>query len=419
MGFADHYISRHSIYPPLIKDPPFPGLNIIVVIPCYNEPELLRSLESLRNCEPPASPVEVIVVINSGTEAPQEALDRNAAIQLEAGEWMRQNSREKFRFHCLHKAGLPRKHAGVGLARKIGMDEAVYRFMMADNPGGIIVCFDADALCDSNYLVEIEYQFTKNNRANACSVYFEHPLDGIDFPEVVYRGIAQYELYLRYYYQALRFTGFPFAYHTVGSAFAVRAQAYVNQGGMNRKQAGEDFYFLQKIIPHAGFLEINTTRVIPSPRPSLRVPFGTGATIHKLLNQEIQAVETYHFQAFLDLKAFFDLIPGCYSHDQDAINELLSPLPGYLKSWLYSIDFNINLQEIVSNSSSLVAFIKRFYLWFNAFKIIKFLNYAHETVYSRLPVQEASTSLLNALQIEHPDNDVKKLLMIFRQLEKK
>ena len=34
---------------------------------------------------------------------------------------------------------------GVGLARKIGMDEACYRFHKVRRSRGIIACFDADS----------------------------------------------------------------------------------------------------------------------------------------------------------------------------------------------------------------------------------------------------------------------------------
>jgi hypothetical protein len=418
MGFADHYISRHCIFPPQIKSLPNPGLHIIVVIPCFDEPDLLRSLESLLHCDPPESPVEVIVIINSGTGTPHDALERNVVTQHEAVDWMQKHNCEKFMFHCLHQAGLPRKHAGVGLARKIGMDEAIYRFTLTDNPDGIIACFDADAVCDKNYLVEIESKFNTDKKANACSVYFEHPLEGTDFPAVVYEGIAGYELYLRYYYQALRFTGFPFAYHTVGSSFAVRAKSYVHQGGMNRKQAGEDFYFLQKVIPHGKFIEINSTRVIPSPRPSVRVPFGTGATIHKLLEHEISDVETYHFQAFRDLKELFRLIPELYTADKDYIEQVIAALPAYMADWLVSVDFMENIREIEQNSSGLEAFIKRFFLHFNSFKILKFLNHAHERHFSKQAIQDVAIMLLDALKINYTNKDAKSLLMIFREMER-
>ena len=97
-----------------------------------------------------------------------------------------------------------------------------------------------------------------------------------------------YELHLRYLNLFSRFTGFPYAYHTIGSCFGVRAETYASQGGMNKRKAGEDFYFLHKIIPLGEFREINNTCVIPSPRESDRVPFGTGAAIGKYLFRGIR-----------------------------------------------------------------------------------------------------------------------------------
>ncbi|MEZ4848575.1 MAG: hypothetical protein R3B93_08135 [Bacteroidia bacterium] len=72
------------------------------------------------------------------------------------------------------------------------------------------------------------------------------------------------------------------AFHCVGSSMAVRSIAYQKRGGMNRRKAGEDFYFLQKFIAEGTLAELSTTKVIPSPRASEKVPFGTGRAIKKL-----------------------------------------------------------------------------------------------------------------------------------------
>ena len=61
---------------------------------------------------------------------------------------------------------------------------------------------------------------------------------------------------------------------------------------MNRKKAGEDFYFLQKLFDAGHFSECNTTRVIPSPRPSDRVIFGTGPAIREYLETAVSL--TFH-----------------------------------------------------------------------------------------------------------------------------
>ena len=94
-------------------------------------------------------------------------------------------------------------------------------------------------------------------------------------------GIQLYEDYLHYYKKALDYAGFPDSIYTIGSAFAVRADAYVKQGGMNRRQAGEDFYFLNKLTKLGKITEINDAYVYPSARVSDRVPFGTGAAMNK------------------------------------------------------------------------------------------------------------------------------------------
>ena len=49
---------------------------------------------------------------------------------------------------------------------------------------------------------------------------------------------------------------------------AVKALPYVKAGGMNRRQAGEDFYFIQKLVPSGGYFSLNSTTVYPSPRAS-------------------------------------------------------------------------------------------------------------------------------------------------------
>ena len=72
---------------------------------------------------------------------------------------------------------------------------------------------------------------------------------------------------------------------------AVRPEAYMKQGGMNRRKAGEDFYFLNKIMSLGGFGECAETTIYPSPRTSKRVPFGTGQAV--LRNVETKTYTTY------------------------------------------------------------------------------------------------------------------------------
>lgn len=398
--------------------PPPPGLGLAVVIPAFNEPDLLRTLFSLWSCTRPAAPAEVIIIINSPAGCAEAICQQNARTFQEATAWASRHQDARLRFHVLHLAELPVREAGVGLARKIGMDEAVRRFAdLSLAEAGVIACLDADCQCDPNYLVALETHFVQSPRTPGCSIYFEHPLDDVEDPGLQ-EAIAQYELHLRYYVQALRYSGFPYAHHTVGSAMAVRVPAYLRQGGMNKRQAGEDFYFLQKIMPLGGFTDLTSTRVMPSPRASARVPFGTGRAMREFLAG--RPVSSYAWESFLELKAFW----GC-------VQELME-LPSFagscaeartspaLRHFLVQEDFDRALEEIQANTSSRESFRKRFFSWFNGFRVMKFLNVARDRFYGPRPVALEATKLLTARNPGGPlpGCGCRELLVRFRQLDR-
>ncbi len=106
---------------------------------------------------------------------------------------------------------------------------------------------------------------------------------------------------------------------------------------MNRRKAGEDFYFLHKIIPLGEFREVNTTCVIPSSRESDRVPFGTGAAMRKYVASNESTLLTYAPECFYDLKMFFSCIPGLFVLTDEATVESLSLFNEPLKSFLKGI----------------------------------------------------------------------------------
>ncbi|MBI1225423.1 MAG: glycosyltransferase [Bacteroidetes bacterium] len=388
------YLIERGLYPPQIDTRPSPLLGIVVVIPCHEEDFLLLSLMSLRKCERPKCDVEVIVVVNESEDASSALREKNQATFEQAQRWATANNQGWLRFHVLHLDNLPRKHAGVGLARKIGMDEACYRFAKMGNQQGVIVCFDADSRCERNYFQAIHRYFTENPKAHACGIRFEHPLSGPDFGDEIYEAITLYELHLRYYVLAQRWAGIPHAWQTIGSSMAVRCDAYQQQGGMNRRQAGEDFYFLHKFIPLGGFGEITETKVIPSPRPSHRVPFGTGRAVGELLKNGGKYL-TYSPRSFEDLRSFtnYDLyritdIAAFYTYMPESISEFLR-LNGFEKK----------LAEIQLNTSNEEAFRKRFWRWFDAFMVMKYVHFAREHYYEDMDIMGATKWLLNNFKI--------------------
>ena len=245
----------------------------------------------------------------------------------------------------------------------------------------------------------------------ACSINFEHPISGTEYNPKIYNAIILYELYLRYYIQALRLINFPYAYHTIGSAFALKALINAKQGGMNTRKAGEDFYFLQKIIPLGNFSELNSTIVKPSPRISDRVPFGTGISVKNIINSDNEKYYTYNLNAFLLLKPLFNNINLLYGVENTQKIELSEILTEFLSK----NNFSNALKNIYKNSSNLKSFTQRFYDWFNAFRVLKFLNFAHQTYFKKVPIADEAYKLLELLNFKDNINTAKELLLKYRK----
>jgi hypothetical protein len=417
MSFANAYLQKQA-GPPLISEAPHSRLGLIITIPCFKEPDLLNSLVSLSQCTKPHCATEVIVLINHPEQASPEDKRMNLGSYEKALKWAGTHSEDMLRFYILFIPDLPQKDAGVGMARKIAMDEAVRRFDRLEKPSGIIAGFDADTLCRENYLTALEAHFLHYSQSPGASIYFEHPVNRRPEPTIDEEGIIRYELHMRYVVQGLRYAHFPYAFHTVGSAFAIRALAYVLEGGMNRKKAGEDFYFLHKIFPLGHFSDLNETTVFPSPRPSDRVPFGTGASIRKWLTEKGKSLDSYQFEAFSDLKDFFILIPPCYHDPEKAEIILRESAPASLQSFLEENLFLREISRIRQHSASPSSFLKGFYAWFNGFRIVKYLNYSHQTIFHRDDVRIGALKLLSAQNITLPEEDLFAILTAFRNLDR-
>ena len=415
------YLQRYATPGPRIKKEPVDNLRLVVVIPSYREPHLDLALQSLINCKQPPCEVEIIVVVNHSENADEETKTINQQ-SLATGKEVTENAPEWLKVHFLQVYDMPAKHAGVGLARKIGMDEAVRRFeqLKTGNKSihkqGVIICFDADCTCESNYLIAIYNHFIQSNTP-ACAIYYEHPIAGEQYSDSVYAGIIQYELYLRYYVDALRWAGYPFTWQTVGSAIAARSHIYQKQGGMNLRKAGEDFYFLQKLFPLPGFSELNTTKVIPSPRVSERVPFGTGKEISQWVNQQKDVLMSYAPESFKELKQFLNILPSIYSSNE--VGETLKQLPNNIQIYLEARGFAPALHKMKNNAGHYSSFIKQFYAWFNGLKVLQFFHFTRdEQSQQEVPISESALWLLNEFNTsDQTIYDPAELLKQFRKID--
>ncbi len=417
MRILQRYLQKRVISKPLLTNISDNNLGIMVVIPCYNEPDIISTLMSIEACDKPNKNVEIIIVINSHEISDNKIVSVNDETEVNINKWLQKQ--RNYTYHIIHIKDIPKKYAGVGYARKIGMDEAVRRF--ADNgiSNGIICSLDADTLIAENYFTEIEKAFQKNNY-NACSIYFEHDIVGDKFTKEVYKRIIEYELHLRYYANSLIYSGFPCYYYTIGSAFALTAKAYCVQGGMNKKQAGEDFYFLQKIMKSGGFYELNSTMVKPSSRPSDRVIFGTGPVIRKYMKQPEKEFLTYNFEAFKALKPLFNDKMLYFKINNTDSEKLISRYHVSLQDFLSSSDFKSAINTINNNIADKKNFSRKFFHWFDGFRIVKYLNFSHEKYFNKIPIVEATNTLISSAESIKilPRKNSKDLLLAMRQLDK-
>ena len=382
--YIDNYFKRFAITQSLINDRIDPRCKTIIVIPCHNEPDLIGTLNSLLENDSPSQPLEVIIVVN------QAITHQGSVVELQNKEtiasfnvWNDQHKSDSIKFHLIESLDMPPKHAGVGLARKIGMDEAFRRFVSIDT-NGTIVCLDADCRVSKNYLVSIDKQFSQSS-AGLGEVNFEHSFQ-LEHDDALKKGIVNYELFLRYYVEGLRSADFPYAIQTIGSCMLVKASVYAKHGGMNKRKAGEDFYFLHKIIPHETFLEVSEGTVYPSCRTSDRVPFGTGKAQQDWLNQEKEDYLTYDPRVFLALKSLIRQTDSFFQSDAEQVTNQLPPIP---QSFIKAHGFSEKIELIKSNCRTSDQFRKQFFIWFDGFLCMKFVHFTRDEYYPNIPIRKA------------------------------
>ncbi len=375
----EHYCRRHrltargSLAAPWASD-----LRRAVVVPARGEGRIEPVLDSLSACVRPPGTTEVIVVVNASLDDPPRVLQENAATVREVAA--RDERRAPgIRFLSLSHNRIEPRHAGVGTARKLGLDEAALRLMAAGAPRGVIACLDADCTVADNYLTSLEAHFRRDGPAVAL-VHFEHP-----FPHDAYirRAIVRYELHLRIYVNGLRAAAATLASHTVGSCIATTAHTYLAVGGMNRRQAGEDFYFVNKIAQRHPVSDLGTTCVYPASRVSSRVPFGTG----RAMGQAAAGAEilTYDPRCYQRLGAVMEALgePELSPRAREAAFGMVAP-------HMRQIDWQRHVEQCVAETSSERAYRKRIRTWFDGFKAMKLVHWLTDHHYPKVAVAVAA-----------------------------
>jgi hypothetical protein len=283
--------------------------------------------------------------------------------------------------------------AGVGLARKIGMDTALKVFDYTIPGKKLIISLDADCLVEENYLSEISLFFKKQN-VFAATIDFGHNLleDGINK-----LGIISYEIFLRHYVAGLLFAQSPFAFHTVGSTVICDHEAYVKVGGMNTKKAAEDFYFLQKLAKHYGIYNISSIKVKPSARESWRVPFGTGRSMSDFSSNK-KDILIFDPDVYVVLKEWLKLFNSDTSHNLYLTYKEAGKIHPELCRFLENRGFRRDWEKILENSKSIKQLDYQRKNWFDAFETLKLIHHLRDTSFPMIDIDSGVKKLFKIVQ---------------------
>jgi hypothetical protein len=180
---------------------------------------------------------------------------------------------------------------------------------------------------------------------------------------------------------------------------ACTAAAYTAVRGMPARQAGEDFYFLNKLAKLAPIGDVRDTTVHPSARPSGRVPFGTGRRMLRFLAGGHDEYLAYDPGVFSLLKAWLEAFagePGSSGAELLARAAALSP---QLHSFLDRHEFAAVWERIRSANRRPEYLMRQFHCWFDGFKTLKLIHELSADVLPPLHMFKALKILLRQMNI--------------------
>ncbi len=284
---------------------------------------------------------------------------------------------------------LPAK-GGVGHARKIGVDLAAGLIHRKYINSPWIHCSDADVHLPNSYFTCSRAAENKGPKYAALIYPFRHSddQDKAESQEVIL-ATQLYELSLRYYVAGMKFARSPYAFHTIGSTMAVSAIHYAKVRGFPKREAGEDFYLLNKLAKVSPVLELEMgpgcEPIVIEARRSDRVPFGTGAAVNKItdLADPVREFRLYHPAVFELLHLWLQSWPGIWqSRSTNITTSIFSdPLDDdqggrrqSLLDGLKKIRADQALDHAFRHSKDLDQFARQMHTWFDAFRTLKLIH---------------------------------------------
>ncbi|NRA47394.1 MAG: hypothetical protein HRU09_20790 [Oligoflexales bacterium] len=394
----------------------------ILVVPICSEKESFPTMvESVSKAASRHSlQVLVVLVVNHRKEAPHWMQSNNHEFLL---EWNRKlqgvqvhDTEEAFfgfykslRILVVDRATSGREFPpkqGVGLARKIGCDIAYYLWEAKKSIAPFAFTSDGDATLPLDYFMGFNWRELEHLKVSAVTFPFEHvELSSMSQDEV--RAMHAYDYYLRYYQAGLKVSGSPYAYQNIGSTISFSLPFYGKVRGFPKKEAGEDFYFLNKLRKLGPIVEKKGEPIKLQGRPSTRVPFGTGKSIINIASELSKGGDyhVYHPYVFEVLKVLIEqtdlyclhlnyqeFLKGC--HVALEKKKLACCDFQYFKiEHLEQIISDMGLKDFLLNKfdahQNFVQKKYQFMVWFDSFKTLKFVHELRYHFFPSVPINAA------------------------------
>lgn len=280
-------------------------------------------------------------------------------------------------------------NGGVGLARKIACDMACALINQGKISSPWIHTTDADASLPENYFQAMEG--IDRHKTSAGIYPFRHtPNRNLR----IQQAQSLYDSSLDYYVAGLAWAGSPWAWHTVGSTLVINSNHYAQARGFPKRQAGEDFYLLNKVAKTGDVIRLDTDPVMLESRLSDRIPFGTGPAMTKILALENPSEDFlfYHPMCFVYLRLWRMLagslwqtkaLPKTSDIENLKLHEpcLAEVDPHILLECLEAIDLEKALDHALAHSTQERIFNRHMDNWFDAFLTLKFIHWLRDNYY--------------------------------------
>jgi len=273
---------------------------------------------------------------------------------------------------------------GVGLARKIGTDVALALMDGQAIDTGFVYCTDADVRLPPDY-----FRHEEMTADTAAIVYpFVHVAEpGYEDATLLY------EISMLYYVAGLAHAGSPYAFPTIGSTLAISAMHYARVRGFPRRNAGEDFYLLNKLAKSGGIIRLTAPVIRVSARLSDRVPFGTGVGIGRIAALAEPATEPlfYNPEIFELLGQFLALLGRAFD-----TGPISAQCPDPVTRWAIEHDIDEVIAARRARGTSRAVFERAMHDWFDGFRTLKFVHYLRDHGLSSVPLAAIARSTLVA-----------------------